>query len=152
TPNSSLNLNSVKLRRLVDIRLTGVYQNYSVEQLPEIFGITGINVSSTEFDTTKALLNHPQRQFRGKYQVAFTQTFLRLLKNDALSKSPTYFSGRCLVSKQIDSEKTFLSDFAHYADTPLSFDRFLDKYAARVLGEFDIVPKKWFSAFWHWLR
>lgn len=123
-----LNLNTVRLNKLVDIDLSGIKKMYNLISLSKMFPDSK-RFSWQEIDGVSKDFRKKDRctAFRGKYLIEFLRIFILLLKQESSTASPKYIHNK-KISLNI-SRINILSELSQYADTPACLSAFLDNLA-----------------------
>lgn len=125
TNSTKLNLNNVKLNKIVTISLDGVSKKYKNDELSTIYK-TEPELSKDQIQDALNSFNNERLEcvLRGKYEAEFVRIFINKLSKDRNSIKPTIFKEKGNVKLHV-SGKNFLSDLSQYADTPSCLVDFL---------------------------
>ncbi len=126
-PINRLNINNVRLDRLVTINIGSVIKKYEISNIREMFP-ESINITGDKIAERLSCINKSQRGrvFRGKYEIEFLRKFLALLKQDRNNSTPMFFKKKIKVKISL-SKENIIGELSQYADTPECLLQYLEK-------------------------
>jgi hypothetical protein len=132
-----LNLNNLRLKNLVVIKLEKVDSKYDVEELQEkysdleYFNREDLNESLEDFKGINA-----QKWFRGKFEIEFLRIFVAKLSEEISSNDQEYFSTRKRVSLNL-TKRNIISELSQYATTPNCLIDYLSRFNSSDESDLD---------------
>ncbi|HLO99646.1 MAG TPA: DUF4435 domain-containing protein [Fimbriimonas sp.] len=113
-------LDNIRIHKFVKVNLDGIVK---LQKLSECLNLGNLDASLVTrkqlLDASKVLrAGNPICDFRGKFQMYFFISYLKLLISDANSTAPTKFTLRTKVKLSL-SEGNAISELSSYAKTPL---------------------------------